>query len=108
MVQRTDSQVSWVLLDCGGGWMSGLAPDTQSRSADGSIRRDPGALGTGWPSQSLLFRGSEHPLLCWDSAELLLSRKLQTVPEGTCSVPARSAPAQVPSPALALLTQKLV
>lgn len=92
MVQRTDSQVSWVLLDCGGGWMSGLAPDTQSRSADGSIRRDPGALGTGWPSQSLLFRGSEHPSLCWDSAELLLSRKLQTVPRAPAASPLAQRP----------------
>lgn len=97
-----------MLLGCGSGWTGGLAPDTQSRWADGSIRHDPGAPGTGWPSQSLLPWESEHPSLCWDSAEPLLPRKLQTVPKGTCSVPARSAPAPALSPALALLTQKLV
>lgn len=108
MVQRTDNQVSWGAAGLWG-WVDGRAgPRPQSRSADGGIRLDPGALGTCWPSQFLLLRGSEHPSLCWDSAEPLLTHKLQTVPEGTCSIPARSAPAQVLSPALALLTQKLV
>lgn len=104
MVHRTENQVSWGAAGLWG-WVDGRADPGRQMAASDQFRE---RSGRGWPSGSLLLWGSGHPSLCWDSAEPLLPRKLQTAPKGTCSVSARSAPALVLSQAPALLTQKLV